>query len=191
MFKKNRNECYDAMKKDITYELTNSEFGCGCNRDKKCQYENTCEKMMLEEEIYRLKRKLSIEKDLHTNYKIYYAHHLWKYNTEIEKYEIDLIKTKFPASTVINPNGVIEQDREESEIMKDCLFTIEDCDMIAFSCVNGMVGKGVVDEVNKAKELKKRIYFIHDNSLKEAGYCKFKLIENSNTNRIYAIVSNV
>lgn len=191
MFKKNRNPCCDALKKDITYKLTNSEFGCGCNRDKKCQYENTCEKMMLEEEIYRLNRKLSIKKDLHNNYKIYYAHHLWKYDTEIEKYEIDIIKTTFPASTIINPNGVIEQQREETEIMKDCLLTVEDCDILVFSGVNGMVGKGVADEVNKAKELNKRIYLIQANTLKDAEYCKFKVIENSNSNRIYATVSNV
>ena len=40
MFKRNRNPCCDSLKKDITYELTNSEFGCGCNRDENCQYEN-------------------------------------------------------------------------------------------------------------------------------------------------------
>lgn len=184
MFKKKSEECN-------TYKLTNSEFGCGCNRDKNCQYENTCKQLMLEDEIYKLKRQLEKEKDLHSNYKIYYAHHMWKYNTEIEKYEIDLIKTAFPSSTIINPNGSIEQDREESVIMKDCLLTIEDCDIIAFSSVSGVVGKGVTDEVNRAKELKKRVYFIHSNTLKEAEYCKFNVIENSNNNRLYATVSNV
>lgn len=135
--------------------------------------------------------KMFNEKDLNTNYKIYYAHHLWKYGTEIEKYEIDIIKTMFPASIVINPNGAIEQNKEQSEIMNDCLLTVEDCDIIVFSSVNGMVGKGVVDEINKAKELNKRIYLIQDNTLKDAECCKFKVIENSNSNRIYAIVSNV
>lgn len=191
MFKKNRNECCNVLKKDVAYELTNSEFGCSCNRDKKCKYENTCKQLMLEDEIYRLKRQLLIEKDLHSNYKIYYAHHLWKYNTEIEKYEIELIKNMFPVSTIINPNGSIEQNREESIIMKDCLLNVEDCDIIVFSSINGVVGKGVVDEVNKAKETGKRIYFIHSNHLSEAKYCKFKVIESSDSNRIYAIVSNV
>ena len=185
MFKKNKNTEIN------TYELTNSEFGCGCNRDKKCQYENTCKQLMLEEEIYRLKRQLSIEKDLHTNYKIYYAHHLWKYGTEIEQYEIALIKNMFPVSTIINPNGDIKQEREESDIMTDCLNIIENCDILAFSCVNGIVGKGVVDEVTKANEIGKRIYFIHSNRLVEAEYCKFNVIENSNSNRVYATVSNV
>lgn len=185
MFKRNKNTEIN------TCELTNSEFGCSCNRDKKCQYENTCKQLMLEEEIYRLNRQLDLERDLHTNYKIYYAHHLWKYGTEIEKYEIDLIKTMFPTSTIINPNGVIKQQREEPEIMKDCLLTVEECDIIVFSSINGMVGKGVVEEVNKAKETDKRIYYIQSNKLVETEYCRFNVIKNSDSNRIYAIVSNV
>ena len=75
--------------------------------------------------------------------------------------------------------------------MTDCLNIIENCDILAFSCVNGIVGKGVVDEVTKAKEIGKRIYFIHSNRLVEAEYCKFNVIENSNSNRVYATVSNV
>ena len=178
-------------KESEEYKLHNWEFGCSCNRDKSCQYENTCKQMRLEDEISKLERQLTHERDLHTNYKIYYAHHLWKYNTEIEKYEVDLIQTTFPASTIINPNGVIKQEREESDIMKDCLLSVEDCDILVFSSVNGVVGKGVVDEVNKAKELKKRIYFIHANQLNESEYCKFKVIEDSKSNRVYAIVSNI
>ena len=173
------------------FQLINNEFGCCCNRDENCQYENTCKQMMLENEIYRLKRQLDIERDLHTNYKIYYAHHLWKYNTEIEKYEIDVIKTVFPMANIINPNGAVTQDREEKDIMKDCLLTVENCDILVFSSIDGVVGKGVVDEVSKAKETGKRIYFIHSNRLVEAEHCKFNVIENSNSNRVYAIVSNV
>lgn len=184
MFKKN------IIKAD-TYELENWEFGCKCNRDKNCQYENTCKQMMLEDEISKLKHQLDYEKDIHTNYKIYYAHHLWKYGTEIEQYEIELIKAKFPSATIINPNEAIKQEQEETEIMKDCLLSVEDCDILVFSSVNGIVGKGVVDEVNKAKELKKRIYYIYANVLKNAEYCRLNVIENSKSNRVYAIVSNV
>ena len=85
--------------------------------------------------------------------KIYYAHHLWKYNTDIEKYELDIIKRYFPNSEIINPNGHIEQGREESMIMKDCLEIIESCNILIFSSVNGVVGRGVVDEFNKASKL--------------------------------------
>ena len=49
--------------------------------------------------------------------KIYYAHHLWKYNTPIEEYELNVIKRYFPYHEIINPNGYIEQNRDEEIIM--------------------------------------------------------------------------
>ena len=120
--------------------------------------------------------------------KIYYAHHLWKYDTDIEKYELDLIKRYFPYDEIINPNGYIEQCREESEIMIDCLSTIGDCNILIFSSVNGVVGKGVVDEFNKALELGLHIYYIMNDILCNAENYGFKLT-NSGNNRLYAIVS--
>ena len=36
-------------------------------------------------------------------YNIYYAHHQWKYGTQIEQYELDLIKRYFPGDTIFNP----------------------------------------------------------------------------------------
>lgn len=120
--------------------------------------------------------------------KIYYAHHLWKYDTEIEKYELDLIKRYFPYDEIINPNGYIEQGREEPKIMIDCLSTIEDCNILIFSSVNGVVGKGVVDEFNKALELGLSIHYIMNDILYNAENYGFKLT-NSGNNRLYATVS--
>lgn len=120
--------------------------------------------------------------------KIYYAHHLWKYNTDIEKYELDIIKRYFPNAEIINPNEHIEQGREESIIMKDCLGVIESCNILIFSSINGVVGRGVVDEFNKASKLELPIYYIMDNILYDARQYSFKLT-NSGNNRLYAIVS--
>ena len=120
--------------------------------------------------------------------KIYYAHHLWKYNTNIEKYELDVIKRYFPNAKIINPNGHIEQGREESIIMKDCLEIIKNCNILVFSSVNGIVGRGVIDEFNKASKLGLPIYYIMDNILYDARPYSFKLT-NSGNNRLYAIVS--
>lgn len=36
-------------------------------------------------------------------YNTYYAHHQWKYGTQIEQHEIDLIKRYFPSDTIFNP----------------------------------------------------------------------------------------
>ena len=40
---------------------------------------------------------------------IYYHHHIWKYNTEEERKEINIINNKFNNSLIINPNGWISQ----------------------------------------------------------------------------------
>lgn len=120
--------------------------------------------------------------------KIYYAHHLWKYNTPIEEYELSVIKRYFPYHIIINPNGYIEQGREESKIMENCLTCIESCDMLIFSSVNGVVGRGIYEEFKKASELELPIYYIMDDILYDARHYKFKLT-NSGNNRLYAIVS--
>ena len=120
--------------------------------------------------------------------KIYYAHHLWKYNTPIEEYELSVINRYFPYHTIINPNGHIEQNKEGSVIMEDCLDCIEKCDILIFSSVNGVIGRGVYDEFNKASELESPIYYIMDDILYDAREYKFKFT-NSGNNRLYAIVS--
>ena len=119
--------------------------------------------------------------------KIYYAHHLWKYNTPIEEYELNLIKRYFPYHEIINPNGHIEQNREELEIMKDCLTCIEDCGILIFSSINGVVGRGVLDEFKKASKLGLQIYYIMDDILYDARGYDFKLMKSEN-NRLYAII---
>ena len=119
--------------------------------------------------------------------KKYYAHHLWKYNTPIEEYELNLIKRYFPYHEIINPNGYIEQNREESVIMKDCLTCIEDCGILIFSSINGVVGRGVLDEFKKASKLGLQIYYIMDDILYDARGYDFKLMKSEN-NRLYAII---
>ena len=46
--------------------------------------------------------------------KIYYAHHVWKYGTPIEDYELECIKKKFDSAEIINPRTSLPQDRPES-----------------------------------------------------------------------------
>jgi len=119
--------------------------------------------------------------------KIYYAHHLWKYNTPIEEYELMLIERYFPYHSIVNPNGRIEQNRDEEIIMKDCLNIIEECDIMIFSSINGVIGRGVYDEFKKASKLGLPIYYIMDDILYDARSYDFKLM-NSENNRLYAIV---
>ena len=115
--------------------------------------------------------------------KIYYAHHLWKYDTEIELYEIELIRKAFPGATIINPNSDVEQSRDVAAIMSDCIKAAKQCDAVVFSSVNGVIGKGVFDEVTSANAT----YYINNHAIKPFTGT-FQIISNSATNRIYAIV---
>ena len=79
--------------------------------------------------------------------KIYYAHHIWKYNTKIEEYELDLIKNTFKNAEIINPNGGLGYTEysglTEPEIMDICYKAVLSCDIIVFSSINGVIGAGV------------------------------------------------
>ena len=116
--------------------------------------------------------------------KIYYAHHLYKYDTKVEEYELDLIRKYFPGDIVINPNGYVDQTGTEERIMKVCLEVIGECDALVFSSMSGVVGKGVHDEINKAIDKKMPIYYINRNSIWRVIDINWKMLNESR--RIYA-----
>jgi hypothetical protein len=124
--------------------------------------------------------------------KIYYAHHIWKYNTEIEKYEIDLIKKYFPTDILLNPNGDLGYTENsgltETEIMKICLDT--KYDVLVFSSMDGVVGHGVYNEVNHAIKLHKDIYYLNNNIITHITKVEWKLL-NLDNNRLFAIIQNM
>lgn len=111
----------------------------------------------------------------------YYAHSIYKYNTEIEKYEMSLI-----GDAVINPNGNTDQSKSEEEIMKRCFELIDNCDRLAFSSVDGVIGNGVADEIEYAMKLGLKIFYIFGNKLNEVKSINIKPIANSTTRRFYA-----
>lgn len=111
----------------------------------------------------------------------YYAHSIYKYNTPIEQYELSLIPGK-----VINPNGNVDQTKSENEIMQHCYKLIDKCDALVFSSIDGVIGKGVADEIVYAFVRNKAIYYIHENKLNKLKSIVIKPIENSKNRRIYA-----
>jgi len=136
--------------------------------------------------------------------KIYYAHHLWKHNTPIETYEIELIRKVFPDCKIINPNGDITQPGEyygdngsmdiavvtEANTMDFCFDAIsENADVLVFSGISGVVGKGVYYEVMHAESQDIPVYYIHNNHLIKFNGT-FDIIPDSTTKRIYATVHN-
>ena len=115
--------------------------------------------------------------------RIYYAHHMWKYGTEIEKYEISLIKSSFPGAEIINPATDISHEGTEDEIMQRCFEKVDSSDATVFSSISGVVGKGVYDEVHRSKA----VYYIYNNAVLQFGGA-LCLIPDSGTKRLYATV---
>lgn len=125
---------------------------------------------------------------------VYYAHHRWKYGSEVEHYELDLIRGNFPCSKIFNPATDMDvEGKTEEEIMEFCLETVLNSSCVVFSSVDGVIGKGVYQEVMKAIEADIPVYYIHGNELypyKNGPDVLFELekIWNSVTERVYATV---
>ena len=93
---------------------------------------------------------------------VYYAHHMWKYNTNVETLEIAAITKEFPEYKIINPNGAIVENGSEKDAMNQCFNLIRnECDILIFSTLlEGEMGKGVYSEIKLALDLKKDVYFL-------------------------------
>ena len=130
------------------------------------------------------------------NRKIYYAHQMWKYGTDIEKYELTLIRHRFPDAEIFNPATEIAQDIPESGAMQLCIEALNNCDTVVFSDMSGVIGMGVVEEVETAQRDSKDVYRIRDNGLhlvsdEEVSNVRFIRLDDSHFNRsrrVYALV---
>lgn len=90
--------------------------------------------------------------------KLYYAHHVWKYDTPMENFEIQCIERQFKDSVIINPRTTIPQDQPESIILDYAYKALNDCDAIVFSTLSGMIGHGVFNEIIYAFNAGKKVY---------------------------------
>ncbi|MHA1344708.1 MAG: hypothetical protein ACTSQG_12020 [Promethearchaeota archaeon] len=78
--------------------------------------------------------------------KVYYAHSIRIYDTEIEEKEYSFLREKY--ENVFNPNTEIEYKIEEG--MKPYLDAVKASDLIIYLEFEGFVGKGVFREVELA-----------------------------------------
>ena len=122
---------------------------------------------------------------------IYYAHHQWKYDTEIEESELDIIREKLPNYEIINPNKYFyfSEDMTEEEIMNICLKTVRDCEALVFSSLSGVIGRGVFGEVSLAIELGKDVYYLHEDDMVEVESVCFRPCKKR-SNRTYMVVDH-
>lgn len=123
---------------------------------------------------------------------IYYAHHLWKYDTKIEEFELNIIGKNLPDYELFNPSTqfIFSEHMTEEEIMNECLKKVGECHALVFSSISGVVGKGVWSEVGLALEKNKDVYYlIGDELIKVKSIvfreCKYK------TNRTYAVIDYI
>ena len=120
--------------------------------------------------------------------KIYYAHHVWKYGTPIEDYELECIKKKFDSAEIINPRTSLPQDNPESAILQSAYDTIKGCDALVFSTVSGMIGHGVFNEIAVAVNHGIPIYQFEGNTCYKINDADLKEIIFRGDNRVYALV---
>ena len=120
---------------------------------------------------------------------IYYAHHRWKYGTQIEAYELDLIRRYFPTSTIFNPSEHLDvEGRSEEDIMKECLGHVRDSDIVIFSSMDGVIGKGVYEELQEAYITDKLVLYILWDHLIHANFEILAMNDTSNGDRTYALI---
>lgn len=124
-------------------------------------------------------------------YDIYYAHHQWKYGSQVEEYELDLIRRYFPNAKIFNPAVDLASTKEDGEdiIMKECLSTVENSDILVFSSVNETVGIGVYQEVMHAKNCDKIIFYICKDTL-TMDYQLTQRTDSGKTDRMFAFVNH-
>lgn len=166
---------------------------CFCKGDvKKCTF-------------YPEKRKEALQKELYEKYSddynyfdmvsvlynkqptIYYAHHQWKYGTKIEEYELGLICAMFPTRNIFNPSKDLKTDGlTEEQIMANCYKAIEDCEIVIFSSMDGIIGKGVFNEIEYARGLGKLILYIYQGELR-TDWATTR-ISKTTSDRLYAYV---
>lgn len=123
-------------------------------------------------------------------YDIYYAHHQWKYGTQIEQYELDLIRGYFPNATIFNPSVDLTHTKADGEeaIMEECLETVRNSDILVFSSLDGTIGKGVYQEVNEAEACGKIVFYIFRDTL-NASYKIHERFDSEMSDRTFAFVS--
>lgn len=131
--------------------------------------------------------------------KIYYAHHRWKYGTEIEIYEQNLIKATFQEAMVINPfkdvsaiSYWLDKDTayhpDDQFVMDQCLTKVASSDILVFSSIDGVIGRGVYEEILKAEILGKPVYYIYQDELTQG----FSIVKKDKpvTDLLYATVTS-
>lgn len=121
---------------------------------------------------------------------IYYAHHRYKYGTKVEEYELNLIKKYHPDADIFNPatDLDIHDGITEEEAMEQCIKQVKASDIVVFSSMDGMIGKGVFEELEAAKEAGIFTLYLHHDALINQEYFDYRKYALSTDDRVYGVV---
>lgn len=100
---------------------------------------------------------------------LYYSLCKLIYNTDLERHEIELIKSKFPDYRIINPNGAIDY-----QSIIDCYWTIDDVSNSVFLTIEDLIGRGIYSKIEYSLKRGKLLYWLWGNRF----YRKFVLNSN-------------
>ncbi len=90
--------------------------------------------------------------------KVYFAHAMPTYGTELEKTQKAAIRRHFPKHTLIDPGSIMDNPQKRREGMEYCLRLVQNCDALVFSRYLGEITAGVGKEVNHALDKKLEVY---------------------------------
>lgn len=93
------------------------------------------------------------------SFKVYYAHSIRIYNTKREKMELRYLKRFFTAVAIFNPNRNWGT-HDGAAIMKRCLDKVKESSILTFSLWEGLIGRGVHDEIMQAFKCKIPVYYL-------------------------------
>ena len=136
--------------------------------------------MWIKELVNRIKERNTITNEKSLG--IYFAHPITTYFSKQAHEALNAIENKFPSANILNPAKLRSQE------MSFYLTLVESANIIIFMTNPRLrVGKGVFDEIQHAKSLKKEIYFYHP--LKKQFYSVFtiKKLKESNWEK-YAMI---
>lgn len=86
--------------------------------------------------------------------RVYFAHSIKEYNTNVEKGCIIVIQKHFPGCEIVNPKDLCFDDFSEY------LRIVEQCDILVYKRWNGYITAGVAKEIEHALKCGKEVYEI-------------------------------
>ena len=97
--------------------------------------------------------------------RVYYAHAMVLYGTDVEKVEAQVIKGQLQGYELVDPGDYEGNSEKSRQGMEYCFKLIDGCHALAFSRLLGKITAGVGLEVNYALSKYKPVYSIEGDKL--------------------------